>query len=354
MENQAPQKNFMPWADLIRVVAAFLVVMIHVSGQVTNIWGQVPNSDWFIANIYGGIARISVALFFMISGYLLLPRSESLGAFYRKRMPKVLIPFIVWSLIYLGWYCGNHPGTCTPSVIQDLLLVQGAAYHLWFLYYLLGVYLIVPLLRLMVQANTDRQILWYFIGLWLIFQPGLTMAKQFWGFKINLSAPMASGFTGLFILGYLLGGWMLSHRTIIFSTMALLLGSLGTVIGTYLMTRNSGQFNSFFYDLVSLPVIIASAGAFLLLRWASEARIFASPKAHDFLRLAASTTFGIYLIHVLIIEILHGWIPGFRLDSFTGNPIWSIPLVSLVVFILSFLIVRLLQKIPVLNQIVPG
>jgi surface polysaccharide O-acyltransferase-like enzyme len=57
---------------------------------------------------------------------------------------------------------------------------------------------------------------------------------------------------------------------------------------------------------------------------------------------------------VLIIEILGGWIPGFRLDSFIGNPLWSIPLVTSIVFILSFMIVRLLQKIPVLNRIVPG
>ena len=354
MENQAPQKKFIPWADLIRIVAAYLVVMIHVSGQITNIWGQVPNGDWFIANIYGGVARISVALFFMISGYLLLPRSESLADFYRKRMPKVLIPFIAWSLIYLGWYCRNHPGTCTPSVIQNLLFVQGAAYHLWFLYYLLGIYLILPLLRLMIQPNTDRQVLWYFIGLWLIFQPGLLMAKQFWGFKVNLSAPMATGFTGFFILGYLLGGWTLSRRTIILSAIGLFLGSLGTILGTYLMTRNAGQFDGFFYDLVSLPVIVAAAGAFILLRWISEAKVFASPKAHDLLRLLASTTFGIYLVHVLIIEILRGWIPGFRLDSFIGNPLWSIPLVSAVVFVVSFLIVRVLQRIPLLNHIVPG
>ena len=120
------------------------------------------------------------------------------------------------------------------------------------------------------------------------------------------------------------------------------------------MTRDAGQFNGFFYDLASLPVIVASAGAFLLLRWISEAKVFASPKAQDWLRLLASTTFGIYLVHVLIIEILHGWIPGFRLDSFIGNPVWSIPLVSAVVFLISLLLVQFLQKIPVLKQIVPG
>ena len=58
MNAQAGQKEFLPWADLIRVVATLLVVTVHVSGQITNAWGKILESDWFIANIYGGIARI--------------------------------------------------------------------------------------------------------------------------------------------------------------------------------------------------------------------------------------------------------------------------------------------------------
>src|SRR6266516_4855156 len=134
MDGQTSRKEIITWVDFIRVVAIFLVVVIHVSGQLTNVWGKIPNIQWIIADIYGGVARVSVPLFFMISGYLLLPRSESLSVFYTKRMPKLLIPLMVWSLIYLGWFCGNHPNTCTPKLVWNLLLVQGTYYHLWFLY----------------------------------------------------------------------------------------------------------------------------------------------------------------------------------------------------------------------------
>ncbi len=195
---QSPQKEFLPWADLIRVVATILVVTVHVSGQITNIWGEIPESEWFIANIYGGMARICVPLFFMISGYLLLPRSESLGTFYRKRMPKVVIPFLVWSLVYLGWYCGNHPGTCTPPLIQKLLFIQGTYYHLWFMYSLIGIYLILPVLRLLVRPEVDRKILWYLIGLWLIFQSALNFVGYFWGFRINIERAAGGRLCGIF------------------------------------------------------------------------------------------------------------------------------------------------------------
>ena len=353
MSDQTSRKGTILWVDLIRVVAIFLVVVIHVSGQLTNVWGKIPNDQWIIADIYGGISRIAVPLFFMISGYLLLPRSESLSAFYTKRMTKLLIPLVVWSLIYLGWYCGNHPNTCTPSLVWDLLLVQGTYYHLWFLYSLISIYLILPVLRLMIKPDTDKRILWYLIGLWLIFQPGLSIAHKIWNFSIKINAPLATGFVCYFVLGYLLGEITLSRARIILTAVIWVICSLITIIGTYLFTRNSGQFEGFFYDFVSINVILASGAAFLLLRSISESRPFTSPNIQAILRTLATSTFGIYLIHILVIEVLSGWIPFLHLNSFIGNAIWSVLLVSMVVFMLSFLSVRILQKIPVLKSIVP-
>lgn len=353
MSDQTSRKETIPWVDLIRVVAIFLVVVIHVSGQLTNLWGKIPVEQWIIADVYGGIARIAVPLFFMISGYLLLPRSEGLNVFYTKRMPRILVPFLAWSLIYLGWYCGNHPNTCTPSLVWDLLLVQGTYYHLWFLYSLLSIYLILPVLRLMIRPDTDKKVLWYLIILWLIFQPLLTIAHKFWNFSIKINAPLATGFVCYFILGYLLGGITLSRTRIILSTAIWILGTVVTIFGTYLFTRSSGQFEGFFYDFVSINVILASSVAFLILRWGSEGRPFTSPNAQAILRTIATSTFGIYLIHIIVIEVLSGWIPFLHLNSLVGNAVWSVPLVSTLVFAISFLMVRILQKVPILKYIVP-
>jgi surface polysaccharide O-acyltransferase-like enzyme len=234
-----------------------------------------------------------------------------------------------------------------------LLFVRGAYYHLWFLYALTGIYLILPVLRLMTKPGTDQKILWYLMGLWLIFQPGLSIARQFWGFSTRLSAPLTTGFIGCFILGYLLGAWVLSRLTVILSAIAWFLGTVATIMGTYWLTSQSGKFEGFFYDLISLNVIVASAGAFLFLRWFAETKLPASSAVRDAIRWLAAASFGIYLVHVLVIEILAGWIPGIHVDTFMGSPLWSVPLMTGIVFIVSFLIVAILQKIPVLNRIVP-
>jgi surface polysaccharide O-acyltransferase-like enzyme len=335
------------------VVAIYLVVMIHVSGQLTNVWRQIPDDQWMIANIYGAVARISVPLFFMISGYLLLPRSESLRTFFAKRMTKVLIPFVVWSFIYLFWFCGNHANACTTNLVSQLLLVKGTYYHLWFLYSLISIYFILPVLRLILNPEPDRKVLWYLIGLWLVFQPTLTILRQLWNFNINISPPLSTGFLCFFLLGYLLGKMTLSRSGMILSITLWVLGAMVTLGGTYLLTMNSGTFNGIFYDFVSMNVIIASGAAFVLLRYLAEARIFTSPGIQALTRSLAAASFGIYLIHILVIEVLNDRIPFLHVNSFMGYPLWSVPLVTTIVFLLSFVGVRGMQKIPIIKSIVP-
>ncbi len=349
---EAGGKKFIYWADLIRVVAIYLVVMVHVSGQLLNAWGQVSLAQWLLADVYGALARVSVPLFFMISGYLLLPRSEDLRTFYSKRMTRLLIPFLVWSLIYLAWYCGGHPNTCSPDLIQRLLFVQGTYYHLWFLYSLVSIYLALPLLRLMIQPEPNRKILWYLIGLWLVFQPGATLLRAIWKFQINISAPLATGFVCYFFLGYLLGELELTRRRIRLAALVLVISVGVTVLGTYLLTARDGEYNGFFYDFASYNVFLASAAIFLLLRQISGAGFLSSDRMHSASRILAEATFGIYLVHVLVIEILFYAIPSVPVNSFMGSALWSIPFVCTLVFGLSFLIVHGLQQIPLVRRIV--
>src|SRR5512142_395126 len=108
-----PKRPIVYWADLMRVLAIYLVVVIHTSGQLTGAWGKISLAQWLMADIYGGIARVGVPLFFMLSGFLLLPRTESLRDFYRKRVLKIVIPFVVWSVIYISIDCAGKPGVCT-------------------------------------------------------------------------------------------------------------------------------------------------------------------------------------------------------------------------------------------------
>ncbi|KXK11967.1 MAG: Inner membrane protein YiaH [Chloroflexi bacterium OLB14] len=168
MATETIKKEHMYWVDLTRVIAIFLVVMIHAIENIINRWNEYPAEIQNIANMYNSLTRMSVPLFFMVSGWLLLPKNESLKDFFYKRFVKVIFPFAIWSLIYLVWGCGITLAGCKPTFISRLIFIHGTYHHLWFMYPLIGLYLITPILRLLIVPD-KKYILWYFVALWIIF-----------------------------------------------------------------------------------------------------------------------------------------------------------------------------------------
>ena len=111
------------WVDLMRVLGSFFVVLAHVSYQ----GGE--------SSLYYVLSRTAVPLFFMVSGYLLLGREEPYGVFFWKRIVKVFVPFLIWSLIYLLWNReGFDSGFSLKLVVSYILkIIHGPREnHLWF------------------------------------------------------------------------------------------------------------------------------------------------------------------------------------------------------------------------------
>lgn len=98
MEESSNNRIF--WVDGVRVVAILSIVWLHSFATLLYRFDSIPISSWWLGNLYDSIARMGVPLFFMISGFLLLDKSEPWSIFLRKRMTKVIIPFIAWTIIY--------------------------------------------------------------------------------------------------------------------------------------------------------------------------------------------------------------------------------------------------------------
>ena len=346
-----PQRLY--WLDLIRVISIFLVVILHAAAGLLYRWGKISFSEWMTGNVYDSLARISVPLLFMVSGSLLLAKTEPMKDFFFKRASKLLIPFIVWSLIYLAWHCNvESEGACTRKAVLNMFLVDGTYYHLWFLYALAGLYLVTPLLRL-ITTSGGKTILWYFVALWLLFQPGMAILHKVWNFQIGVSVPMATGYIGFFVLGYLLSDISLPPRSIPPLCIIWFTGTAATAAGTYIISLYANEFSGFFYDYLSINVILTSVSAFLLLKLLAAQNFFQHPFITMLIYRAAAGSFGIYLIHALVLAIIVEHLPLVQINVQMGNPIWSIPFVSVVTFTISFSAVYVLQKIPAVNRIVP-
>ena len=117
--------------DVLRALAAFFVIGIHTSGQylAPEHW---QSSNGYVAALVQGFVQIGVPLFFMLSGAFLLAQPiEKPSTFYRKRLPRLLIPLAVWLPLYYLYFWIK--GADVAEYALHLFWAKGY-FHLWFLF----------------------------------------------------------------------------------------------------------------------------------------------------------------------------------------------------------------------------
>lgn len=165
------------WIDWLRVAAIFMVMITH-SCEPFYLGGEgsmiLSKSDAVWVAILNTCSRAAVALFVVASTYLQLPLHYSTGEFFQRRSVRILIPFLVWTTVYaLVW---GEP----VQNFKDLLLnFNYAAGHLWFVYMIVGLYLIMPLLSPWAE-KVGKMELQVYLAIWL-FTTLIPLIRQWAG-----------------------------------------------------------------------------------------------------------------------------------------------------------------------------
>lgn len=159
--------------DYLRALACFMVVIVHTCeffyiGADGGVAIKTVFDGVWVALIDGAF-RCSVPLFVMISGYLLLPVATSMAEFFRKRLKRVVWPFLIWSILYMAlpllWK--GHSAPEALAMLEHLFTnFNDASGHLWFVYMLIGLYLFMPVISPWL-ATASKKELAFFIVLWL-------------------------------------------------------------------------------------------------------------------------------------------------------------------------------------------
>jgi len=345
------------WVDVLRVFAIVSVVIVHVSADIITEWRSVSFGAWWAANLYDSLARGAVPMFVMISGALLLPQVESYRDFFRKRLQRILIPFVAWVAFYLLWQkCFYEPSLGFPEAVRRA--VSGEVhFHLWFLYLITGLYLVVPFLRVF-TANATRQDLLYFLGLCFViaslgpFWEGLDGFFFHTGLHLRIPVESAQGFVGYFLLGFaLMKGskpfWVPGAGLLWFAALLL------CFLGSGWIVSHANKFPALFYDNLAPNVVLYAASFFVIVKETLprfELRLNEAVK-RSILSLSAAS-FGIYLIHPVFIDVFSKGRLGFVLNATVGHPAWSIPVTAFAIYGCSYLAVLGIRKIPGLRATV--
>lgn len=197
------------YLDAARTVAALFVIMLHLVEPVAIL--QEPGT--LRSGIFDGTSLFLLTcnlMFFFISGALLLPgKEESIGTFYKKRLWKIALPFVIYSYFYLRTICASEMGILPwlPQAVSALLSgTVITAPHFWMIYELLGVYLLAPFFRLMVRGMSEKTEKWLFAL--IILSLFLRTGQLYLGRNLAVGTILDS-WPGIFLGGYLLNrAWM--------------------------------------------------------------------------------------------------------------------------------------------------
>ena len=381
------------WIDWLRIIACFGVMLTH-SVEPFYLGGEgsliLTKADAFWVGFLNVLPRACVALFVVASSYLQFPLHYSAGEFFKRRAVRILIPFAVWSVVYaLVW---GEP----IQNFKDLLLnFNYAAGHLWFVYMLIGLYLLMPLLSPWAEKVGKRELQVY-LGIWL-FTTVIPLIRQL----VGGSAPVIygpsgipnaalyplwgeaswnaygvfyylSGFVGYMLLGLYFRkfvGELSWGRTMAFA-LPLFLGGFAICSGGFLSRVWADCGGSFPVEgpvgLAALwegPWLNDTLGvALMTIAWILVLRKIGDSDSAFTRRVVVPVSqagYGMYLSHLLLLGLVSGWIRGWLglgADGVLG--VWTTPVQILLTAIISFvsvaLICCLIRRFPKLGKWIVG
>ena len=363
----SPTPRRVVYLDLLKVIGIFLMVANHCVDNVTPIERAEP---WYNlwGSVYNSFTRPAIPLFMMVTGILLLPVQLEMSAFYKKKISRLVLPFLVWSVLYnlFPWFTGvlgcdastinlffkwAEPSQAFSDALRNVLMIpfsfSAFAVQMWYVYLLIGIYLYLPIFSAWVE-KADRKSQRIFLAIWAVslFIPYLRnyLTESLWGEcswnEFGLLYYF-SGFSGYLLLGHHLVKYPLQLTALKKYGLALLtfvVGYLVTFIGFKNATAVPGQSDAMvelFFTFCSPNVALMSFAIFLVCQDVT----FRSARLNHFITQFSICTFGIWMCHYFFVG------PVFLLvRSWEAPVLLKVLIENILVLLISFLFVRLVRS----------
>lgn len=298
--------------DVMRIVAVLAVVLIHASDSFLRP-EQNGTAGFLWANLFHSIARPAVPIFLMISGALMLDEEKNTTL---KKMIRstanIFFLLVVWSVLYAifdhgaSYFLKNQPFSFN-SLIRAI--VQGH-FHLWYLFVLIGLYLITPVLRLFIKRDNMKMVGYYLLLAFVVYF-SVPFVNYFVDRATGGQAVITSYvdkycfcFGSEFLTFYILG-WFLTNVEITRKSRRILygcglLGLAATILFTQIFFDYSTKISNYFHTVAALPSFFYCVGAFVAIYYGFKGKDLSG---HPALLKLSRLSFGVYIVHSAILSI---------------------------------------------------
>lgn len=356
------------WIDVLRIVVIFAVVWSHVCDDFI---GQLDTdrSQFLTGVLLESIVRPAVPLFVLMTGWLLVPMrpTETMGGFYKKRISRLIPPLIFWSIVLpivsYAYYVYVSPATQNPYVDIDAYTEESLVHKLWawvlnfnvdtvplwYLYMLIGLYLIIPVINSFLIAAKKRDIELLLI-LWAIStclpyvyllaaQVGNGYDARVWGLcDWNIVHPFyyVTGFVGYIVLAYYMKTYpprLTWGKTLRIAIPLYVVGYAGTA-GLYILMGEAWNYS---YEYLEIPWTMY--GVNIGMQTVAVLLVFMKLRVEPTRRLkhVAERMFGIFLCHFPVVQITYDWF-----DTAVLSPVVRIVAMSVTTFIICYCVTSIL------------
>lgn len=352
--------------DALRALAILSVIMFHVSKKLSYktmaMYTPTMNLHWLFGDALFACMVIGVDLFLMLSGALSLGRDWSIKPFLSKRLTRIVMPFIFWGIVLsCGILLFQFYFPDILQVVDVLNFSQISNYILnaflatsygfgpyWFFWMILGTYLIMPIFNKWL-LHSDLKEAEYFLVIWLV--TCLFGATLNWNFPIILN--YFAGSIGMVVLGY----YLRHTKREIFNNkwlpiIFIVTGVICLIYGSFL---NSSTEILFQFDRYSIFNVLEVTGIFLLFKnfsgftFNNESLTKIGGVFRKGIFSIAKYSYGFYLIHQAILNVLYDILNHFHADGGYGTLFIGLFLATLAI---SWIIMAVLNRVPYINQVI--
>ena len=350
-EQKRENKDRLIGLDLLKIVSAFMIAVIHASSGVFNNH-ELGSLVWKEGLILNAVTRFAVPVFLMISGALLLGRKISLDKAIRKAIIAGIALF-VWSFAFILtkkilWNDGN--------VIHDTLMIffnKRVSGHLWYGYLLIWIYLFSPILNIMYESLSNK-IRIYFIILGLLIPSAIDSVIYYFSLDVQILQNSFFIYMNLGYISVLFMGRMIYENK---EGISLILGGISSVIGlvlTILLTegisRRLGVSTHTFFSELEIGNVMYAFGIMLLgckLSWKGDNTFI-----KKIIIKVSELAMGIYFSHALVMWLIGDTI-SFRGITFKiDNSVPECLLFVVIIFVTTIIMIAPLANIPYLKKLV--
>lgn len=336
--------------DLLRILAAFSVVMLHSAAQ---FWYDLDRQStaWLVANSYDALFRFGVPVFVMLSGALFLAPDYRLDVrrLYKHNILRMILLYIVWSCAY-GIFDSRLFDFNEAGIKEVLREMMFGRYHLWFLPMIVGIYLLLPVLKSWIE-QAEKKNVQYFLLLFLVLQIGretiraLTVTEEIHHILDLGKIEMACGYIGYFVWGYYLAHVGISEKIRkVFYYAFVPSVALNVILGNVL-ARKSDAFGGIIYDSYGLFTFVTVTVLFLIAKEQGSKLSFGEKSSRLICEISADTL-GVYVMHVGLMEyLMNRGIHSMMLPNIVG-----IPLFSVFCFFVCTIAAAILRRIPFIGR----